>query len=59
MCSALTETNIVPALPKIARKTDVKFTIPVRHGKSGQYRIYQQYPGQRDLIPPARVEGQV
>lgn len=59
MCSALNETNIVPALPKIAGKTDVKFTIPVRHSKSEQYRMYQQYPGQRDLISSAGVQGQV
>lgn len=32
MCSALNETNIVPALSKLAWKTDVKFTIPVRYG---------------------------
>lgn len=32
MCSALNETNIVPVLPKLAWKTDVKLTSAVRYG---------------------------
>lgn len=31
MCSALNKPNIVPALPKLAWKTDVKFTSPINY----------------------------